>query len=307
MKRLFTFGCSFTNYRWPTWADIVSQDYDYYENWGQRGGGNKYIYFSLIECHQRNNITADDTVMIMWSSQAREDKFLDNKWYTPGAIPEIADTTGYFLETITYIQGSYHLLDSIGCEKHFLSMLPMDISTDWWANLIDISVNRWLNLAPKLNLSISSKILKLYAPVLKHIKPSVYETVFDSDWYSRDNKIVSRPAAEFKSWTDTLHKNYESNAGNDWPTFDDFFNNKLGNVELHIIEELDMRFNFIAIRDEIKLLKRSDHHPTPIEHLEYLNCINFPVSRQAEEFAKHWEELVMTNEFKWSNKIPERF
>ena len=94
MKRLFTFGCSFTNYRWPTWADIVSQDYDYYENWGQRGGGNKYIYFSLIECHQRNNITADDTVMIMWSSQAREDKFLDNKWYTPGAIPEIADTTG---------------------------------------------------------------------------------------------------------------------------------------------------------------------------------------------------------------------
>ena len=307
MKRLFTFGCSFTNYRWPTWADIVSQDYDYYENWGQRGGGNKYIYFSLIECHQRNNITADDTVMIMWSSQAREDKFLDNKWYTPGAIPEIADTTGYFLETITYIQGSYHLLDSIGCEKHFLSMLPMDISTDWWANLIDISVNRWLNLAPKLNLSISSKILKLYEPVLKHIKPSVYETVFDSDWYSRDNKIVPRPAAEWKGWTDTLHKNYESNAGNDWPTFDDFFNNKLSNVELHIIEELDMRFNFIAIRDEIKLLKRSDHHPTPIEHLEYLNCINFPVSRQAEEFAKHWEELVMTNEFKWSNKIPERF
>ena len=69
---------------------------------------------------------------------------------------------------------------------------------------------------------------------------------------------------------ETHQRRNESNAGNDWPTFDDFFNNKLSNVELHIIEELDMRFNFIAIRDEIKLLKRSDHHPTPIEHLEYL-------------------------------------
>lgn len=126
MGRLFTFGCSFTNYIWPTWADIISQDYDYYENWGQIGGGNKYIYFSLIECHQRNTITDNDTVIIMWSSQAREDRFIKGEWYTPGAvyyseyseefIKEYTDTTGYLLDTVTYIQGSYHLLDSIGCK-----------------------------------------------------------------------------------------------------------------------------------------------------------------------------------------------
>ena len=316
-KRLFTFGCSFTNYIWPTWADIVSNDYDYSENWGQRGGGNKYIYFSLIECHQRNNITADDTVMIMWSSQAREDRFLKGKWHTPGSvynsdysdefIEEYTDTTGYLLDTVTYIQGSYHLLDSIGCEKHFLSILPMDISTDWWANLIEISVNRWLNLAPKLNLSISSKILKLYSPVLKHIKPSVYETVFNSDWHSRHDKIIPRPASEWKSWTDTLHKNYINNAGNDWPAFDDFFNDTLDNVELHIIEEIDKQFDFIEIRDEIKLLKRSDHHPTPIEHLEYLNCIDFKVSKQAQDFAEYWEDQVMSNTNNWQTKKLKRF
>ena len=85
-----------------------------------------------------------------------------------------------------------------------------------------------------------------------------------------------------------------------------FLTTNLAMDELHIIEELDKRFNFIAIRDEIKLLKRIITL-LQLKHLEYLNCINFPVSRQAEEFAKHWEELVMTNEFKWSNKIPERF
>ena len=305
-KRLFTFGCSFTNYIWPTWADIVSNDYDYSENWGQRGGGNKYIYFSLIECHQRNNITADDTVMIMWSSQAREDRFLKGKWHTPGSvynsdysdefIEEYTDTTGYLLDTVTYIQGSYHLLDSIGCKKHFFSMLPLDVSTE-----------RWLNIPPKLNLSISSKILKLYSLVLKHMKPSVYETVFNSDWHSRDDKIIPRPASEWKSWTDTLHKNYINNAGKNWPAFDDFFNDTLDNVESHILEEIDKQFGFIEIRDWVKLLKRSDTHPTPIEHLEYLNCIDFKVSKQAQDFAEYWEDQVMSNTNNWQTKKLKRF
>ena len=305
-KRLFTFGCSFTNYIWPTWADIVSNDYDYSENWGQRGGGNKYIYFSLIECHQRNNITADDTVMIMWSSQAREDRFLKGKWHTPGSvynsdysdefIEEYTDTTGYLLDTVTYIQGSYHLLDSIGCKKHFFSILPLDVSTE-----------RWLNIPPKLNLSISSKILKLYSLVLKHMKPSVYETVFNSDWHSRDDKIIPRPASEWKSWTDTLHKNYINNAGKNWPAFDDFFNDTLDNVESHILEEIDKQFGFIEIRDWVKLLKRSDTHPTPIEHLEYLNCIDFKVSKQAQDFAEYWEDQVMSNTNNWQTKKLKRF
>ena len=305
-KRLFTFGCSFTNYIWPTWADIVSNDYDYYENWGQIGGGNKYIYFSLIECHQRNCITPDDTVIIMWSSQAREDRFLKGKWHTPGSvynsdytdefIEEYTDTTGYLLDTVTYIQGSYHLLDSIGCKKHFFSMLPLDISTE-----------RWLNIPPKLNLSISSKILKLYSPVLKHMKPSVYETVFNSDWHSRDDKIIPRPDSAMYIWTDTLHKNYINNAGKNWPTFDDFFNNKLNNVESHIVEEIDKQFGFIEIRDWVKLLKRSDTHPTPIEHLEYLNCIDFKVSKQAQDFAEYWEDQVMSNTNNWQTKKLKRF
>ena len=43
MSRLFTFGCSFTNYRWSSWADCLAPEFDYFENWGQAGGGNHYI------------------------------------------------------------------------------------------------------------------------------------------------------------------------------------------------------------------------------------------------------------------------
>ncbi len=40
--RLITFGCSFTDYSWPTWADIIARDLDCeYENWAIGGGGNQ--------------------------------------------------------------------------------------------------------------------------------------------------------------------------------------------------------------------------------------------------------------------------
>ena len=48
MKRLITFGCSFTDYSWPTWADIIALDREVeYENWAIGGGGNQQIACSF--------------------------------------------------------------------------------------------------------------------------------------------------------------------------------------------------------------------------------------------------------------------
>ena len=46
---LYTFGCSFTKYVWPTWADLLLSQVDG-ENWGMCGGGNKFIFETLMEC-----------------------------------------------------------------------------------------------------------------------------------------------------------------------------------------------------------------------------------------------------------------
>ena len=81
-KRFFAFGCSFTNYRWATWADVIGsslrrQGYEYY-NYGNSGAGNYYMYSSLMAADQRHSFTDDDIIMVMWSSWNREDRFILN-------------------------------------------------------------------------------------------------------------------------------------------------------------------------------------------------------------------------------------
>lgn len=308
MGRLFTFGCSFTNYHWPTWADIVAQDFKYHENWGRIGAGNKFIYFSLVECHQRKNITKDDTVMIMWTSQAREDRYIKNKWYTPGVVYDnydehflenFVDADGYLLDTLTYIQSAVNLLQSIGCKYELFTMLPLDISTCF-------DGRHWLDrFIQKLNPDTVDKMINLYKIALEQIKPSIWQTVFDCDWHSRDDNVMI--IKDMHKTKDILYKNYLENATQDWPTFEDFFNDTMSDTPPHIIKEIDKQFNFIEVRNKVKHIIRPDNHPTPIEYLEYLNTVNITVSKKATDFAGHWNDLVMKGDAVWSNKTVERF
>lgn len=58
MDRLYTFGCSYTSWNWPTWADIMSLEANYYENWGHAGLGNRAIAERVAECNIKiNSIT----------------------------------------------------------------------------------------------------------------------------------------------------------------------------------------------------------------------------------------------------------
>jgi len=76
MSRLFTFGCSFTWWPWPTWADIIAYELKIpYQNWGMPGLGNVGIHSRLIECDLRNNFNKDDLIFVMWSSWTREDRY----------------------------------------------------------------------------------------------------------------------------------------------------------------------------------------------------------------------------------------
>jgi hypothetical protein len=113
--RLFTFGCSITQYDWPTWADIAGNKFAYFENWGEAGAGNHFIFNSIIECDIKNKLTPNDTVAIMWSSPARHDYFSGNRWghahhvfNTDNKIAPCPD--GYWLTTFSYIYAVDQLL-----------------------------------------------------------------------------------------------------------------------------------------------------------------------------------------------------
>lgn len=180
--RLFTFGCSFTRYCWPTWANILGEEFDSFENWGKAGAGNSFILYSLMECHQRNNLTTDDTVIVMWTSAGREDRWVNNAWIAPGSIynqdtydqnfvVKFADPTGYLIRDLAILTATRHVLDNIGCTYHFLQMAPWD--------LVDDSRHK--------KETVDSRLYKLYNKELERIKPSVYDTVFNGNWSSRND------------------------------------------------------------------------------------------------------------------------
>jgi hypothetical protein len=86
MKKLITFGCSFTNYAWLTWSDIIAMDRDCeYENWALGGGGNQQIARRALYRSLRG-LESGDWVMIQWSSITREDRFRHNDWVAQGSV-----------------------------------------------------------------------------------------------------------------------------------------------------------------------------------------------------------------------------
>ena len=182
MKRLFAFGCSFTNYRWSTWADCLAPEFDYFENWGQAGGGNHYIFNSVMEADQRQRFGTGDTVVVCWSSSTRDDRYVDGRWHTLGNIfscpiydpkylKDHYDERGYLIRDLAYIKAVKTLLEARpGLTWRFLSIVELMAKP----HSDDASQNR--------------DIARLYSDVLDSILPGYDKTVVLNNW--------SKPAAD---------------------------------------------------------------------------------------------------------------
>jgi hypothetical protein len=189
MKRLFTFGCSFTQYwRWPTWADALGRQYDWFENWGLSGAGNSYILYSLMECHKRHVIGSTDTVYIMWTNTSREDRYVGNRWIEGGNVywlignplgedyvKRFACERGYLIRDLAVIAAVQNLLDAWQCDHRFFSMVP----------LVNINHDVGLGENPEIGVGDLQDVRDLYQDALSRIGPSVYDIIFHGDWNSR--------------------------------------------------------------------------------------------------------------------------
>lgn len=122
VKRLFTFGCSYTEYYWPTWATFFGSLYDEFYNWGQRGGGNQFIFESLIECHATHQFNRNDTIVIMWSTYQRFDTYTQewnlcgnifNSPYSEEWIEKYWSIEGGILHSLNYISAAQIVLNSL--------------------------------------------------------------------------------------------------------------------------------------------------------------------------------------------------
>lgn len=135
-QRFFAFGCSFTEFKWWTWSDILGCSFreENYFNLGLGASGNGLIFYRFIEAHKRFNITDKDLVIIEWTNPLRETRYYDEKWlltgnithpnqyYNQWFIDNLVDQRGYFLQTAYNISAAKLLLENIGCDWDMLSL-----------------------------------------------------------------------------------------------------------------------------------------------------------------------------------------
>jgi hypothetical protein len=140
-KRIFAFGCSFTSYIYPTWADLIyksmSPDTEFY-NFGKSGGGNVFIANRITEANRKYKFTDTDLVVVLWSTNARIDFYKTNfGWITPGniytqnllsekAVRELEDLNWFLMRDLSIVDLTTTYLNNLPCGSIKLMSIPYD-------------------------------------------------------------------------------------------------------------------------------------------------------------------------------------
>jgi len=142
-KRFFAFGCSFTGYIWPTWADVLAAEMPHteYYNFGKSGAGNSFIISRLVESNLKLNFNKNDLVIIMYSTFCREDRYISNQWQNPGNIftqgfydnefvNKYADPKGYFLRDMNLMTTALGYYNNLLCDVIPLMSIPYNYQNE---------------------------------------------------------------------------------------------------------------------------------------------------------------------------------
>ena len=131
MKRLFTFGCSHTNHGYPTWANLLAEEFDELYNFGQGGTGPLFSFFqisSLINNRHKWNLSMkDDLIVWLIPEENRHDVLVDRdeghyyttntihndceEWYTEKYKREFSAVDG-LVKTTLYVESVVRLLQN---------------------------------------------------------------------------------------------------------------------------------------------------------------------------------------------------
>ncbi len=174
MSRLFTFGCSFTSWPWPTWSDIIAYELDIpYYNWGLSGTGNASIHARMVECDILHSFNEDDIILAVWSTWSREDRY--NVKTTRLDRPGWSSTGDIF-------QNSYY-------DKHFIDSY-WSLSNDIMKNSTAIiSANRMFDI--KFNGHISTPLINLHNDTALNFNDEERElALFYEDHIPNDGEYV---------------------------------------------------------------------------------------------------------------------
>ena len=177
-KRFFAFGCSFTSYSYPTWADIISVEMpraEYY-NLGTSGSGNLLISNRIAQANCKFKFCETDLIMVMWSSAYREDRYVENRWLSAGNVytqshaydknfvKNYCDPEGFVIRDMAILELTNSYLKGLPCDSYQFAT----------SSLTAESSEKMFIIAP----SFIDKLSSIYPNVLDSIvSPSVMETL----------------------------------------------------------------------------------------------------------------------------------
>jgi len=191
IKRIFAFGCSFTDYWWLTWPEILAQELKVpVYNYGLCGGGNTYIFNTFCQADAQYKFTSDDLIITAWTNVAREDRHIKGNWITPGNIytqniyskkyvKNWADPFGYLVRDLAYIHTVTSSMASRNITHYNFQM----------SNIIEHGDQQSTeqNIADSSDKSYQ-RIINLYQDSLKTLKDSFIKVLWDDDITSNKDK-----------------------------------------------------------------------------------------------------------------------
>jgi hypothetical protein len=180
-ERVFAFGCSFTEYMWPTWANVLSYEMPNAEfyNWGKCGGGNVFIASMVMAINQKYKYTERDLVMIMWSTHSREDRYIKSSWLTPGNIfsqnyysddfiKQFTCLKGYLVRDLAYMASTKYALKALPCDSLMLQSVRPDYDKIQNLKFFD-----------KDELAGISEVVELYKDIIDDFPPTLHSYMND--------------------------------------------------------------------------------------------------------------------------------
>lgn len=92
MKRLFTYGCSYTKWGYPTWADYIGVNFDEYYNRGKGGYCNTHCFDLMIQdCYTFKFNPETDVVLFGTTGVNRFTWFDGDLWHHHGDLDNWLD------------------------------------------------------------------------------------------------------------------------------------------------------------------------------------------------------------------------
>lgn len=140
VKRIFTFGCSFTDFYWSTWANILAYDNSSAEfyNFGHLGCANNYTASMVTQADAYYKFCSTDLVIVQWTEFNRESRWIDseggwchggsvynNRYYTKEFVKNYCHPQHFLLRDSALIHLTQHFVAATTAQHAFLTMSPL--------------------------------------------------------------------------------------------------------------------------------------------------------------------------------------